>query len=223
MLIVTPNNPPKGKEEEPQYQHVWHGSARHSIYQPSSDVSERYHYLECIGAAKVRNCLFLESYSSLNPGCRLLIGRKHKVNRSRRKSRSKQICLISKAQLLIALPFLRYEDGKPANVSNGIYNHHVVFADTFKAPLALVACPGQKPKAGLPISIFVATGEEGNSYTYTADEAANFDGGYYIGKDHGISLFAEIVNCMSAQNVSEGEIADPNGQTQTIQRRYTAL
>jgi hypothetical protein len=55
---------------------------------------------------------------------------------------------------------LVYADGKPASVSNGIYNHHVVFADTHKAPKALVACPGQKPKSGLPISVFVATGKE---------------------------------------------------------------
>lgn len=88
---------------------------------------------------------------------------------------------------------LRYEDGSLAGVGNGIYNHHVVFADAYKAPLALVACPGQKPKAGIPISVFVATGEDGNSYKF-ANDAADFDGGYYIGPNHDIFLTAEIVN-----------------------------
>lgn len=52
---------------------------------------------------------------------------------------------------------LFYEDGTPAGVSNGIYNHHVVFADTNKLPVALFACPGKKPKKALPISVLVAT------------------------------------------------------------------
>jgi hypothetical protein len=88
---------------------------------------------------------------------------------------------------------LRYEDGTLAGVGNGIYNHHVVFADAHKAPLALVACPGREAKAGLPISVFVATGEDGNSYRYTND-ASDFDGGYYIGARDDIFLTAEIVN-----------------------------
>jgi hypothetical protein len=95
--------------------------------------------------------------------------------------------------ILNAVVKLKYEDGKIASVANGIYNHHVAFADTNKAPPGLVACPGAKAKAGLPISVFVATGEDGNSYTYSVD-TADFDGGYFIGKDDGIFLTAEIVN-----------------------------
>jgi hypothetical protein len=95
--------------------------------------------------------------------------------------------------ILNAFVKLRYEDGKVANVGNRIYNHHVVFADTTKAPPALVACPKAKPKPGILISVFVGTGEDGIIYGYTSG-TSEFDGGYYIGKQDGMFLTAEIVN-----------------------------
>ncbi|KAF2670691.1 hypothetical protein BT63DRAFT_439670 [Microthyrium microscopicum] len=95
--------------------------------------------------------------------------------------------------LLDAVVKLVYEDGSPAAVANGIYNHHVAFLNTAKLPPAMAACPGQAAKLGVPVSVFVATGEDGNSYNYTPD-LPGFNSGYYIGPNDGIAVLAEIVN-----------------------------
>jgi hypothetical protein len=95
--------------------------------------------------------------------------------------------------LLDAVVHLVYEDGSPASVGNGIYNHHIAFQDTSKKPPVMVACPGQSAKSGVPTSVFVATGEDGNSYQYAPD-IPDFSSGYYIGPNDGIAVFAEIVN-----------------------------
>jgi len=52
--------------------------------------------------------------------------------------------------LLDAVVKLVYEDGSPATVDNGIYNHHIAFQDTSKKPPAMVACPGQAAKNSVP-------------------------------------------------------------------------
>ncbi|KAF2664895.1 hypothetical protein BT63DRAFT_459512 [Microthyrium microscopicum] len=88
---------------------------------------------------------------------------------------------------------LVYEDGSPADVNTGVYNHHVVFADTAKRPVALVSCPNQKAKFTLPISVFLAVGEDGGKYLYAQDDPT-FDGGYYVAKGDIMYLTAELVN-----------------------------
>ncbi|KAE9985848.1 hypothetical protein BLS_004528 [Venturia inaequalis] len=95
--------------------------------------------------------------------------------------------------LLDAVVSLVYEDGSPANVSNGVYNHHIAFQDSAKKPTAMVACPGQAPKSSIPLSVFVGVGEDGNSFNY-APNLPDFDGGYYIGPDHSISTVSELIN-----------------------------
>jgi hypothetical protein len=106
---------------------------------------------------------------------------------------NKAIGFPSDITLLDAVVHLVYEDGSPASVANGIYNHHIAFQDTTKKPPAMVACPGQAAKNSVPTSVFVATGEDGNSYHYAPD-IPDFNSGYYIGPNDGIGVFAEIVN-----------------------------
>ncbi|TID14066.1 Structural maintenance of chromosomes protein 4 [Venturia nashicola] len=86
-----------------------------------------------------------------------------------------------------------YEDGSPANTSNGVYNHHVAFSDTSKRPTAIAACPGQSAKSGIPLSVFAGTGEDSTSFNYAPD-LPDFEGGYYIGPNHGTSVAAELIN-----------------------------
>jgi len=98
--------------------------------------------------------------------------------------------------ILSAKVSLVFEDGKTADAKNGIYNHHVVFTDTDKRPIALLACPGQKAKPALPVSVTVGTGEENTSFQY-APESGEIDGGYYVGKRDTLLLAAELVNYSS--------------------------
>jgi hypothetical protein len=86
-----------------------------------------------------------------------------------------------------------YNDGSVTSVANGIYNYHIAFQDTAKKPLAMVACPSQAAKNSVPTSVFVATGEDRNSYHYAPD-IPDFDSGYQIGPNDGIGVLAEIVN-----------------------------
>lgn len=95
--------------------------------------------------------------------------------------------------LLDAVVTLVYEDGASANVSNGIYNHHIAFQDASKKPTAMAACPGAAAKSSIPLSVFVATGEDGNNYNY-APNLPDFDGGYYIGPNDALSAVAELIN-----------------------------
>jgi hypothetical protein len=111
---------------------------------------------------------------------------------------------------------LKYQDGTPAGTKTGIYNHHVVFADINKRSLALVACSGKSAKPTVPISVMLATGEDNSIYEY-AIEKAGFNGGYYIGKDHGMWFTSEIVNYSNENKtvyaVVEFDYVDGKGKT----------
>jgi hypothetical protein len=110
---------------------------------------------------------------------------------------------------------LLYQDGKLADTKSGIYNHHVVFIDTNKRPLAVVACPGQSAKPAVPVSVMLATGEDGAIYDYAPDDA-KFNGGYYVGKDHGIWFTSELVNYSNENKtvyaVAEFDYVDGKGK-----------
>jgi len=95
--------------------------------------------------------------------------------------------------ILRGLVSLKYENGTIANVKNGVYNHHTVFVDTAKRPIAVSSCPGKAAHPAVPVSVMVATGEDGNIYHY-APEDPSFSGGYNVGKSDGIWFTAEIVN-----------------------------
>jgi len=101
---------------------------------------------------------------------------------------------------------LKFEDGTIAEAKTGVYNHHVVFADTNKRPLALVACPGQAAKPVIPISVMLGTGEDNSVYEYTPD-STDFSGGYYVGKDHGLWFTSELVN-YSSENKTVYAVVD---------------
>jgi hypothetical protein len=99
----------------------------------------------------------------------------------------------SDISLLYALVTLVNEDGSPATITNGVYNHHIAIADISKSPVLLTSCPGEKPKPSLSISVFAGVGEDKGAYTYsTKDDKLN--GGYYISKNDTVFLTAEFVN-----------------------------
>jgi hypothetical protein len=88
---------------------------------------------------------------------------------------------------------LVYEDGTPTGITNGVFNHHVNFADANKTPQFLTACPGAPPNALFGMSFFAAAAEDQTVYTYTTKDG-QLDSGYYVGKDHNVLLTSELVN-----------------------------
>jgi hypothetical protein len=87
---------------------------------------------------------------------------------------------------------LTYADGTPADVVNGIYNHHLMVLDTSKSTTGPIACPGGKV-TGAPVSPLMGASEANRDLLFVAPEI-DFNGGYYVGKADKIMLSAEIVN-----------------------------
>ncbi|KAF2663448.1 hypothetical protein BT63DRAFT_119198 [Microthyrium microscopicum] len=104
----------------------------------------------------------------------------------------------SDVTILKAHTELKYEDGSPAQLSNGIENHHVTYSNLDKQPQSPFAC-NVKAKDSSPsriLSFAPLTGVGGNetsSGLYTTPDGA-FPAGYYLGKDDKIMLSAELVN-----------------------------
>jgi hypothetical protein len=89
------------------------------------------------------------------------------------------------------------EDGSPADISSGVYNHHINFADANKVPFALTACPGAAPVHIFGLSFFGGVSEDKTTYTYTTKDS-ELDSGFYFGKDHNILFTAELINYTNA-------------------------
>jgi hypothetical protein len=85
------------------------------------------------------------------------------------------------------------EDGTPSTPADGLYDHHIVLADATKKPQPVVGCPGARPGASMPLSIFSAAGQEGGESLYEAPDN-NYKTGFYIGKGDTVFLTAELVN-----------------------------
>lgn len=86
-----------------------------------------------------------------------------------------------------------WEDGTPTTVADGIYNHHMVFADSSRAPPKILACPGKPATASMPLSIFAATGQEGGNSNFTTNNR-RVNTGFYVSKNDRSIFFGELVN-----------------------------
>src|SRR6195952_5114098 len=95
--------------------------------------------------------------------------------------------------VLFASTTLQYEDGKIADASNGVYNHHVAFISSSKSNPQLLGCPGQKPSLFKQPSTIMGASEEIGASSYTTPDGV-FNSGYYIGKNERIMVTGEVVN-----------------------------
>jgi hypothetical protein len=106
---------------------------------------------------------------------------------------------------------LVFENGTPTKPADGIYKHHLFFADLSKTPSRFFNCGPQSlwtsittlgglttignDQAGL-LSIFAGGAEDGSKITYTTP-SGDFNSGYYVGPSDNILLQADIVNSLS--------------------------
>lgn len=102
-------------------------------------------------------------------------------------------CMVLSAQANAALI-----DGSKADISNGVYGHHIIMTDTSKKGIA----PGVKPPCPLyniasslisGPSLFVADGDEGAANAFMA-RGAKIKRGFYVGKQGRMDIGAELVN-----------------------------
>jgi hypothetical protein len=91
------------------------------------------------------------------------------------------------ATILTSNSEIQYADGTKANVANGVYNHHVFYADTMKTQQPFLACSSNKTGFAIPISIFLSSAP---FYFTTLD--GKFNAGYYIGKNDMITSVIDL-------------------------------
>jgi hypothetical protein len=102
---------------------------------------------------------------------------------------------------------LRFENGTNTKPRDGIYQHHLLFADLSKTPSKYFNCGPQslwqsitsigKDLPGL-LSIFAGGAEDGRKIMYTNGNGS-FNSGYYIGPRDNILIQLDIVNSKKYQ------------------------
>jgi len=95
---------------------------------------------------------------------------------------------------LYAQARITMEDGSPAGISTGVYEHHVLILDSGRKPI-----PGPVPglrgvsMARIPMSSFVGQGSEGGANIFAVKNSP-IKTGFLIGKDDKFIISAELVN-----------------------------
>jgi hypothetical protein len=88
---------------------------------------------------------------------------------------------------------LEYRDGSPANVSTGVYNHHVIVLDVGKTQHMMV-CPGSSvPRVPSSPALFLG-GASGDTFQLFTTADGTFKTGYYISPTDNLAMMAEIMN-----------------------------
>jgi hypothetical protein len=84
------------------------------------------------------------------------------------------------------------ENGQKADISNGMYLHHLLFFDVTKQYPAMVSCYDMEISR-FGMSLLIAGSEDiGGGIFTTAD--GKFNSGYYIGLNDQIAMLGDIVN-----------------------------
>jgi hypothetical protein len=84
------------------------------------------------------------------------------------------------------------EDGTRADISNGLYLHHLLFFNPVKPYPPMVGCDG-RPLHRFPVSLFMAGSEDIPGGVFTTGDG-KFNSGYYIGKADPIVMMGDVVN-----------------------------
>jgi len=98
--------------------------------------------------------------------------------------------------VLVAHSQVVMEDGSPADITKGIYNHHVSLADPqHQMPLLYSCGPGTKqdPLAATGTTSFAGGAEEAGASTFTTLDG-KLKSGFYIPKDRILLMSGDIVN-----------------------------
>jgi hypothetical protein len=84
------------------------------------------------------------------------------------------------------------EDGKKADISSGLFLHHLLFFDVGKQYPSMAGCYDM-PVRRFPLSLFMAGSEDiGEGIFTTAD--GKFNSGYYVGQKDSIMMAGDVVN-----------------------------
>jgi len=98
------------------------------------------------------------------------------------------------AVVLFANTTLQYEDGKVADLSSGVYKHHVTFRTAVKKVPMFATCPGQSASSdNLPPTILIGLSEEKGDSAFSTPDGM-FNSGYYLSKSETFRMTGEIIN-----------------------------
>jgi hypothetical protein len=132
--------------------------------------------------------------------------------------------------LLFTDHHFEYLDGRRADASNGVYDHHLYHVDFWKKSAPLLTCPGDYgalfPHLYVPGIMTDSSEDKTTQYFTTAD--GKFDSGFYIGPEDKILHGAEVLNynneAKSVYVVSELEYLEgkPKGFMETMFQPMTA-
>ncbi|KAF2395561.1 hypothetical protein EJ06DRAFT_525303 [Trichodelitschia bisporula] len=86
-----------------------------------------------------------------------------------------------------------YADGTRAQITNGLYNHHLAFVDSAKGAPPMAQCLNGVKGAAPPTSVFMGGSEDAGRGVY-ATKDPKLASGYYIGKADTIVMSGDIVN-----------------------------
>jgi hypothetical protein len=84
------------------------------------------------------------------------------------------------------------EDGTKADISNGLYLHHLLYFDPLKPSPDMVSCE-EYPTRRFPMSLFMAGSEDIGGSIFTTDNA-KLNSGYYIAPLDPIVMMGDVVN-----------------------------
>jgi hypothetical protein len=95
--------------------------------------------------------------------------------------------------ILTANSTVVYADGTPADVNNGIYNHHLLFLDLDKGAQTVATCPNGIPVQPPGMSVLTGSSEDKGGAFYTSMDG-KFNSGYYVGKNDKVIMNSDMVN-----------------------------
>jgi hypothetical protein len=87
---------------------------------------------------------------------------------------------------------LVFEDGKKADISNGLYLHHLLFFNGLKQYPTMIGCEGLESRR-YPFSLFMAGSEDVGGGVFTTSDG-KLNSGYYIGPTDPIMMMGDVVN-----------------------------
>jgi hypothetical protein len=86
-----------------------------------------------------------------------------------------------------------YEDGTIADMSNGLYQHHLTYLDLSKPVNPIVSCGKPVFSGALPVTLVIAGAADNSGAIYTTVDA-KFNSGYYISNTTRLMQIGDLVN-----------------------------
>jgi hypothetical protein len=96
--------------------------------------------------------------------------------------------------ILLAKLYPEYEDGSPADMMTGMYEHHLTFIDVLKPPEPIASCGNTKISVGTVPFTFVIAGAAENSGGLFTTVDGKFNSGFYLPKNMQLMQVGDMVN-----------------------------